>query len=58
MFAIPEFTSQLPVVPDPQSGPGTKYRHIQRVTESQGFNQIKQFVYQNTPEKKHIHLGQ
>ena len=58
MFAIPEFTSQLPLVPDPQLlGPGTKYRHIQQVTENQGFNQIKQFVYQNTPEKKRIHLG-
>ena len=58
MFAIPEFTSQLPLVPDPQLlGPGTKYRHIQQVTENQGFYQIKKLVYQNTPEKKHIHLG-
>ena len=37
-------------------GPGTRYRHIQQVTENQGFYQIKKFVYQNTPEKKHIHL--
>ena len=51
-------TSQLPLVPDPQLlGPGTKYRHIQQVTENQGFYQIKKFVHQNTPEKKHIHLG-
>ena len=59
MFAIPEFTSQLPLVPDPQLlGPGTKYRHIQQVTENQGFYQIKKkIVYQNTPEEKHIHLG-
>ena len=41
MFAIPEFTSQLPLVPDPQLlGPGTKYHHIQQVTENQGFYQI------------------
>ena len=50
MFAIPEFTSQLPLIPDNQLlAPRTKYRHIQQVTENQG-------VYQNTPEKKHIHL--
>ena len=42
MFPIPEFTSQLPLVPDPQLlGPGTKYRHIQQVTENQGFYQIQ-----------------
>ena len=50
--------SQLPLVPDPQLlGRGTKYRHIQQVTGNQGFYQIKKFVYQNTPEKRHIHLG-
>ena len=58
MFAIPEFMSQLPLVPDPQLlCPGTKYRQIQQVTENQGFYQIEKIVYQNTPEKKHIHLG-
>ena len=59
MFAIPEFTSQLSLVPDPQLlGPGTKYRDIQQVTENQGFYQIKKKnVYQNTPEEKIIHLG-
>ena len=56
IFAIPEFMSQLPLVPDPHLlGPGTKYHHIQQVTENQGFYQIKKFVYQNTPEKKHVH---
>ena len=58
MFAIPEFTSQLPLVPGPQLlDPGTKYRHIHQVIQNQGFYQIKKFVYQNTTEKKHIHLG-
>ena len=55
MFAIPEFTSQLSLVPDPQLlGPGTKYRHIQQVTENQGFYQIKKFVFQILQEEKHI----
>ena len=49
MFAIPEFTSQLPLVPDPQLlSPGTKYRHIQQVTENRDFKKI---VYQNTPKR-------
>ena len=51
MFTIPEFTSQLPLVPDPQLlGRGTKYRHNQQVTENQGFYQIKKCngaAYQN-----------
>ena len=49
---------QLQLVPDPQLlGTGPNYRHIQRVTENQGFFQIRKFFHQNTPEKKHIHLG-
>ena len=46
MFAIPEFRSQLPLVSDPQLlGPKAKYRHIQQVTENQGFYQIKNELF-------------
>ena len=51
------FSYRSSQIPRQLLGPGTKYRHIQQVTENQGFYQIKTFVYQNTPEKKHIHLG-